>query len=60
MKMLFLPLNRMSSNVIDQNIFGYDYIFYDILTDTCFILTQGCLEFQDSILQKQKKNKKGQ
>ena len=47
------------SNVIDKNIcLSHIYIFYDILADTCFILTQGCLEFQDSILQKQKKRTK--
>ena len=42
-------------------IFGHHInILYDNLQDECFILTQGCLEFQDSILEKQKKNKKGQ
>ena len=53
--------NKNSSNVIYKNNFlSHDYIFYNILPDTCFILTQGCLESQDSILEKQKKNKKGQ
>ena len=52
-----------TSQIIECNIQKHkihDYIFCNILPDTCVILTQGCLEFQDSILQKQKKNKKGQ
>ena len=50
-----------TSQIIECNIQkhkGHDYIFYNILPDTCFILTQGCLEFQDSILEKQKRTKR--